>query len=445
MKNLILSFSFILCLAYSASAALPWTMVADGNSYWAEMLGVKSYQPKKYSSTQINTAKDLKPEPSLRLINAALQYQSNQLSNGDLARFSDSLRYALVYLSGGAPITGDGFDRAGWWKLSYPVAQRYGLKINADIDERFDFEKSTRAAMSYAKDLQKVFGEKTWIVAFVDGPLAVKRPSSKYATDSALASLDALNKMLACSQYSKGEEYAVQYFYSNVKTWKSNEQIHADLIFEKTGIQPNVFYALNPDLKSKIIPAKTEFKLTNLALENFKKNEEDIILLSGVRFEEGAEKLALAQKRVQSNQPASNANSTVYKVRSGDNLGFIAERFGVGVSQLKSWNNLRSDVIYVGQKLVLYSKPDGIPVTASTVEKTDSKEKPLNLKSGEYIVYRVKSGDTLWSIAQKFPGISPDNLMEWNGVSADIQEGQKLKILKSEIRNYSASVYPDSQ
>lgn len=445
MKRLILLSSLICCLGFSANAALPWTVLAEGNNYWAEMFGVKSYQPKKHTSAEIITAKDLKADPSLRLINAALQYQINQLTNNDLCRFSDSLRYALVFLSGGTPIAGDNFDRAGWWKLSYPIAQRYGLKINADVDERFDYEKSTQAAMNYAKDLQKTFKGKSWLVAFVDGPLAVNRPASKYATDSSLASLHALDKLMKASFYSKGEEYAVQYFYANVKTWKTNERVHTDLIFEKTGIQENVFYALNPDLRGKIIPAKTTFKLTNLALENYKNNEEDILMLSDVRIEEGEQKLAVAQERVQSNKPSSTANSTVYKVRRGDNLGFIAERYGVGVSQLKSWNNLRSDVIFVGQKLVLYSKPDAIPVTTASIKKEESTEKSFDIKPGDYIVYKVKSGDTLWSIAKKYPGISPDNLMEWNKVSTDIQENQKLKILKSEIRNYSASAYPDSQ
>jgi membrane-bound lytic murein transglycosylase D len=45
---------------------------------------------------------------------------------------------------------------------------------------------------------------------------------------------------------------------------------------------------------------------------------------------------------------------TVYKVKSGDTLGHIAERNGVGVSEIKKWNSLKSDALNIGQKLVLY-------------------------------------------------------------------------------------------
>jgi len=44
----------------------------------------------------------------------------------------------------------------------------------------------------------------------------------------------------------------------------------------------------------------------------------------------------------------------VYKVKSGDTLGHIAMRYGVGVSQIKKWNSLSSDKLKIGQKLVLY-------------------------------------------------------------------------------------------
>ncbi|MCB0510305.1 MAG: LysM peptidoglycan-binding domain-containing protein, partial [Bacteroidetes bacterium] len=45
---------------------------------------------------------------------------------------------------------------------------------------------------------------------------------------------------------------------------------------------------------------------------------------------------------------------TVYKVKSGDTLGHIGARYGVGVSQIKKWNSLKSDALKIGQKLILY-------------------------------------------------------------------------------------------
>ena len=46
-----------------------------------------------------------------------------------------------------------------------------------------------------------------------------------------------------------------------------------------------------------------------------------------------------------------------HKVKRGETLGGIARKYGVTVSQIKKWNNLRGDMIYVGQTLTIYRKP----------------------------------------------------------------------------------------
>ena len=54
-------------------------------------------------------------------------------------------------------------------------------------------------------------------------------------------------------------------------------------------------------------------------------------------------------------------------------------------------------------------------------------KKPVS-PTGEYTTYTVKSGESLWLIAKKFPGVSAENIMEWNGIDNDIRPGQQLKI-----------------
>ena len=200
-----------------------------------------------------------------------------------------------------------------------------------------------------------------------------------------------------------------------------------------------------------IIPENAKVFLPALALDNFKKNREDIVLLSEWRMEEEAENLAVARMRIVKNQPdPRTSTANYYKVKSGDNLGVIANRFGVNVSDIKSWNSLRGNTIYIGQKLVVYSSKSRQPQTVTTssakptTEKKESKSsKPVLLASGDFITYKVKNGDTLYSIAKRFPGVSANNLMVWNGISANIKVGQDIKVLKSEIRDYSTDRYPD--
>ena len=76
-----------------------------------------------------------------------------------------------------------------------------------------------------------------------------------------------------------------------------------------------------------------------------------------------------------------------YRVRSGDYLGKIAERYGVGVSQIKRWNNLKSSNLRIGQRLTIYPRKIGITTTEAKVNRTA-------IQNGVK-TYTVKSGDSL--------------------------------------------------
>ena len=108
-----------------------------------------------------------------------------------------------------------------------------------------------------------------------------------------------------------------------------------------------------------------------------------------------------------------------YRVRKGDYLGKIAEKYGVGVSQIKRWNGLRSNRLRVGQRLTIHPRK---PV-ASTSKATTS--------SSSVKTYTVKSGDSLWSISKKFPGVTVEKIKNWNDISGtNLKPGMKLKIQK---------------
>ena len=123
-------------------------------------------------------------------------------------------------------------------------------------------------------------------------------------------------------------------------------------------------------------------------------------------------------------KPASTSASTgqsgnkiTYTVKSGDVLGRIAEKHGVGLSELKKWNGLTNNNIQIGQKLVIYTNGSAPASTGSTAK-------------GES-TYTVKSGDSFYSIAKNYPGVSAQNLMDYNGLKAsDLKPGMKLKIPK---------------
>src|SRR5699024_8320606 len=117
-----------------------------------------------------------------------------------------------------------------------------------------------------------------------------------------------------------------------------------------------------------------------------------------------------------------SSSSTTYKVKSGDTLSHIASRHGVSVANLKKWNNLSSDMIYVGQKLSVKGSSSG----ESSGNSSSSSSGSGNVGSAK--VYTVKSGDTLSRIATN-EGVSVANLKSWNNLKSDaIYIGQKLSI-----------------
>ncbi|KPH77913.1 hypothetical protein AFL42_02645 [Oceanobacillus caeni] len=115
------------------------------------------------------------------------------------------------------------------------------------------------------------------------------------------------------------------------------------------------------------------------------------------------------------------SSSTVYSVVAGDSLSKIGAKYNVSVANLKKWNNLSSDLIYVGQKLNIAGKSSN---NSSTSTSSSASKQDGNKAS----VYTVKSGDTLSKIG-KAHGVSVANLKKWNSLSSDmIYIGQKLSI-----------------
>ncbi|WP_064093157.1 C40 family peptidase [Rossellomorea aquimaris] len=101
-------------------------------------------------------------------------------------------------------------------------------------------------------------------------------------------------------------------------------------------------------------------------------------------------------------------SATTYTVQSGDYLSKIGSKFDVYVAELKEWNNLTSDVIYPGQSLIVSS--NGTSITASGTS------------------YTVESGDSLSYIAARYD-VTVSQIKSWNGLTSDtIYIGQKLTI-----------------
>ena len=123
------------------------------------------------------------------------------------------------------------------------------------------------------------------------------------------------------------------------------------------------------------------------------------------------------------NTAAPTTTTTTYTVVKGDYLSTIANKYGVTVAQLKSWNNLSSDLILIGQKL----KVNATTSVASTTSTTNT-TKNTAASTTTTTTYTVVKGDYLSKIANKY-GVTVAQLKSWNNLSSDlILIGQKLKV-----------------
>ncbi|MEK4219612.1 peptidoglycan endopeptidase [Bacillus halotolerans] len=127
----------------------------------------------------------------------------------------------------------------------------------------------------------------------------------------------------------------------------------------------------------------------------------------------------------------STSATTKYTVKSGDSLWKIANKYNLTVQQIRNSNNLKSDVLYVGQVLKLNGK------SSSGTSTTPSSS---NSSSGTTTTtYTVKSGDSLWVIAQKF-NVTAQQIREKNNLKNDVlQIGQKLTITGKASSSNSSS------
>lgn len=106
-----------------------------------------------------------------------------------------------------------------------------------------------------------------------------------------------------------------------------------------------------------------------------------------------------------------------YKVKRGDNLGSIADKFGVSVAMVKKWNNIKSNTIAAGKVVKIFSNESG----ASYGDNVSKLNANIN-------TYKVKKNETIGQIAEKYK-VSVTNLKKWNKLKSNkIDAGQTLKI-----------------
>lgn len=347
----------------------------------------------------------------------------------------DELKYLAIIESALNPVATSRAGAKGMWQFMYNTAKSYGLKINSFVDERLDVEKAADAAARYLTDAYNVFGD--WCLAISayncgSGNVnkAIRRSGGKrdfwsiypYLPKETRLYMPAFVGAMYALNYSK--EYGLVPDGVQMPAYTDTFEIHRNLHFEQishvVGIPMEELQNLNPQYIKNIVPGNEGTQILKLPY-----NYSNAFIDRQDSLYSYKADVLLDQKTITNIKNGTDGERITYKVKSGDYLGKIAAKYGVTVSKLKSWNHLRSDNLRVGQTLYIYRNGPG-PVSSSTAN-SSTNSKTATAASGVYV---VKSGDSLYKIAQKFPGISAEDIMKYNGITSDIKPGMKLNIPK---------------
>lgn len=373
----------------------------------------------------------------------SLNYLTNTFSKeikGILKQNSlpEALHLIPSVLSGYNPSSSNNLKGGGYWHLNYPQAIKYGLLINESIDERKDLIKSTKAAAKYLNHLKTKFGNwKLALTAYLHGVPHIKNLLERHNTNDFQAIYEYLNPESRDFIYALSA-LVIVYEHNNsngnsltlnipTDTFEINQKLQFEAIQKVANIKSQELAFLNPTLTQRYFPKGYAAIFPKEKMDKFYQ------LCDSIYYYQDS--VLLKPKPTTPATPKSTFdenNATVYVVRSGDVLGVIAERFGVRVSDLKRWNNLYTDRIDIGQKLYLNAKKSStlkLDKPQQEKPKTTTTPKP-SITSGNYSNYTVKNGDNLWIIAKKYPGVSAQNIMDANGIDANLKIGQVLKIPK---------------
>ena len=348
------------------------------------------------------------------------------------------IKYLAIVESALNPRAKSRVGATGLWQFMYSTGKMYGLDVSSYVDERSDPIKSTQAACKYLSKLYEIFGD--WdlaLAAYNSGPGNVNkaiRRSGGYTnywnirrnlpreTAGYVPAFLATMYLFEYADEHGIELSKVERPYFETDTVHVRKLITFDQISKLVGVSNEELKVLNPSYKLEIIPKikgkEYTLRLPKDAIGKFVANEEAIYAFTeeeNKSRESTLPELVIAEERIR------------YKVRSGDYLGKIAERYGVGVSQIKQWNGLRSNDLRIGQRLTIFPRK---PVTAVSSGKTTPVKTSSEVSvSGNFKSHTVKEGDSLWTISRKYPGITIENLRQWNGISGNnLKPGTKLKL-----------------
>jgi len=313
---------------------------------------------------------------------------------------------------------------SGIWQFIPSTGRLYGLRYSWWYDGRRDVVESTRAALDYLEKLHAEF----------DG-----------------------DWLLALAAYNSGEGNVRKAVRRNQRAGKPTDFWSLKLPRETRSYVPRLLAisAIVADpgahgLALKPIPDKPYFAATELdgqidlalAADMAKVTLEELYLLNPgfsrwATDPAGPHRLLLPvasvpdfEQRLADLPADERIRWHRHVIKSGDTLGTIAGKYRTSIAALKQANNLRGTTIREGRSLIVPMASRSLADYRLSADMRRTMRRAIP-GSGNKIIYRVRNGDSLWKIAQRF-GVSVNKLARWNGLSkrSVLRPGKRLVIYR---------------
>jgi membrane-bound lytic murein transglycosylase D len=357
----------------------------------------------------------------------------------------------------------------GLWQFMKPTGKQYGLRINGAIDERRDPHAATDAAARYLADLYDRYGD--WnlaIAAYNCGPGcvngAVRRAGkSDYWVAAKYLPKETRNYVPAFI----GVSYAMNYYHLHniypehpeyelqiIDRIRVFDKISFERISEITGITVEAIRFMNPSFNQSYVPANSKGYIVSLPLTVMAEFKAAVrtapVIFGSPALLSYEEKQTTSGTENTAKSPIATTiikSETIYRVKKGDNLAKIAQRYNCTVKDLREWNNIKGSLLQIGQQLVVLEEvkiQDAFAAAASTnvISATKTVTKPVTKSVSKPVaptrtitrtqnatLHKVKRGESLWGIASKNK-MKVGDILKANNMTANqkIYPGMQLVI-----------------
>ena len=394
------------------------------------------------------------------------------------------IKYLAVVESALNPKAVSRMGATGLWQFMYQTGKQYNLKIDSYVDERSDPLKSSEAAAQYMTNMFAVFGDWDLVLASYNSGAgnvskAIRRSGGqqnywnirKNLPKETQAYVPAFLATMYIYEYHKEHgivpnRAAIKHFATDTIVIK--KQMSFKQISDLLDIPVAQLQLLNPSYKLNVVPFYHDqahfLRLPMDKIAVFASNEDKIYAFAQRESDlrerpfQVTKALASADTFNHTQQRITLPKTSYYKVKRGDNLSAIANKYGVSVAEIKKWNRLKSNVVAIGKSLKINSnesvvrtvknepKSNNAPLeitegnqqiatSDAKISKEDKAKKIIKtdtIASNVAAFYVVQKGDNLSSIANK-NGVSVEEIKDWNHLSGNsIQLGMSLQIGKNE-------------